>query len=258
MQLQQILGKIWRLKNENVGIGTTSPSAKLEVKDTNSTSTLLYVGDSNTNGSTGLYFNRWAAGTNPMGIQGTIAGVGAGDITLQAQGGNVGIGTTTPGYKLDVQGGDINASGSVRAAGVALTSDIRYKEDIAPLENVLEKILKIRGVSYNWKAEEFPEKQFNDRRQIGVIAQEVERQFPEVVDTNKDGFKSVNYPALVSPLIEAVKALYRDLFGVKAVQHAQTRQIASKADKEEIKKLKEENAEIKLRLEKLEKMLKSK
>lgn len=178
--------------------------------------------------------------------------------------GNVGIGTTSPSYKLDVQGGDINASGSVRAAGVALTSDIRYKENIAPLENVLEKILKIRGVSYNWKAEEFPEKHFNERRQVGVIAQEVERQFPEVVDTNKDGFKSVNYPALVAPLIEAVRALYNDLFGVKAIQLAQTRQIASKADKEEIKALKEENiriksenAEIKLRLEKIEKMLKA-
>lgn len=177
---------------------------------------------------------------------------------------SVGIGTTSPSYKLDVQGGDINASGSVRAAGVALTSDIRYKENIAPLENVLEKILKIRGVSYNWKAEEFPEKHFNERRQVGVIAQEVERQFPEVVDTNKDGFKSVNYPALVAPLIEAVRALYNDLFGVKAIQLAQTRQIASKADKEEIKALKEENiriksenAEIKLRLEKIEKMLKA-
>lgn len=92
----------------------------------------------------------------------------------------------------------------------------------------------------------------------------MERQFPEVVDTNKDGFKSVNYPALVAPLIEAVRALYNDLFGVKAIQLAQTRQIASKADKEEIKALKEENiriksenAEIKLRLEKIEKMLKA-
>lgn len=181
------------------------------------------------------------------------------------------IGTTAPGYKLDVQGGDINASGSVRAAGVALTSDIRYKEDIAPLENVIEKILKVRGVSYKWKNDEFPEKHFNDRQQIGVIAQEVERQFPEVVDTNKDGFKSVNYPALVAPLIEAVKTLYNNLLGIKATQLAQARQIASKADKEEIRALKEENirikadnakiksenAEIKSRLEKIEKMLKA-
>ncbi len=189
--------------------------------------------------------------------------INGGDINMMATN-NIGIGTTSPSYKLDVQGGDINASGSVRAAGVALTSDIRYKENIAPLENVLEKILKIRGVSYNWKAEEFPEKHFNERRQVGVIAQEVERQFPEVVDTNKDGFKSVNYPALIAPLIEAVRALYDDLFGLKAIQLAQTRQIASKADKKEIKALKEENiriksenAEIKLRLEKIEKMLKA-
>ena len=71
--------------------------------------------------------------------------------------GNVGIGTITPSYKLDVQGGDINASGSVRAAGVALTSDIRFKKDIQTLDFSLEKLLSLRGVSYHWKQNEFPE-----------------------------------------------------------------------------------------------------
>jgi hypothetical protein len=188
--------------------------------------------------------------------------------------GRLGVGTTTPTYKLDVQGGDINASGSVRAAGVALTSDIRYKRQIHPLDNSLQKLLTIRGVAYFWRTEEFPEKHFNDRRQVGVIAQEVERHFPEVVDTNKDGYKSVNYPALVAPLIEAIKELYDRLMGIEATQ---SKQIAAKADNEalavaeaKIKKLEEDNAkikvdygkiktenrEIKSRLEEIERMLK--
>jgi Chaperone of endosialidase len=96
----------------------------------------------------------------------------------------------------------------VRAAGVALTSDVRFKRDIEPIENALDKILNIRGVSYNWRTDEFPQKHFNDRHRIGVIAQGVETQFPEVVDTNKNGVKSVNYPALVAPVIEAIKTLY--------------------------------------------------
>lgn len=123
--------------------------------------------------------------------------------------GNIGIGTSGPaGYKLDVQGGDINASGSVRSAGVALTSDLRFKKDIEPLEESLAKILNLRGVSYNWRKDEFPSRNFTDRHQIGVIAQEVEKQFPELVDTDKNGFKSVNYPALVAPIIEAIRELF--------------------------------------------------
>lgn len=194
------------------------------------------------------------------------------------------MGTSNPSYKLDIQGGDINASGSVRSAGISLTSDIRYKRDIEPLDHALEKILNIRGVSYHWRTEEFPQKHFNDRHQVGVIAQEVEQQFPEVVDTTKDGYKSVNYPALIAPLIEAFKTLYSRLTGLENLQTHQERKIAnvesSKADKTEIEalraekdkqiadlnaknneleqKLKQQEAETKVRFDKIEKMLKLK
>ncbi|MBC7421346.1 MAG: tail fiber domain-containing protein [Bdellovibrio sp.] len=187
------------------------------------------------------------------------------------------MGTTTPGYKLDVQGGDINASGSVRAAGVALTSDIRFKKDIQTLDLSLEKILSIRGVEYNWRSSEFPARQFYDRHQIGVIAQEVEKVFPEVVDTNKDGFKSVNYPALVAPLIEAVKTLYNRITGVeddvnalkikdttkdRAIASVNAKAIKLETENEKLKandKAKDQKIkELELRLEKIEKALNSK
>ncbi|WP_413612353.1 tail fiber domain-containing protein [Bdellovibrio sp. HCB-110] len=178
-------------------------------------------------------------------------------LSLDSVASNVGIGTTSPGYKLDVQGGDINASGSVRSAGVALTSDIRFKKDIQVLDHSLEKILKLRGVSYNWKTQEYPERKFNSRHQIGVIAQEVEAVFPELVDTDKSGYKSVNYPALVGPLVESTKSLYgmckASVEQMQALQNKvnelaandkkQDREIASvKAENE---KLKRENAAIK-------------
>lgn len=123
-----------------------------------------------------------------------------------ASNGNVGIGSATPAYKLDVTG-DMNASGVVHANGTALSSDVRFKKNIETIAGSLEKILNLRGVRYDWKRDEFPNKHFNARKQIGLIAQEVDEQFPELVETGADGYKSVNYPALVAPLVEATREL---------------------------------------------------
>ena len=81
----------------------------------------------------------------------------------------------------------------------------RFKKDIILLPNVLDKLEQINGVYYNWKVEEFPGENFADTKQIGVIAQEIEALFPELVITNADGYKAVDYPKLTAILIEAVK-----------------------------------------------------
>lgn len=67
---------------------------------------------------------------------------------------------------------------------------------------------KMREYAFEWRTDEFPDKKFKTGPDIGVIAQNVETQFPEVVETGKDGYKSVAYQKLVAPLIEAVKALF--------------------------------------------------
>jgi hypothetical protein len=125
-------------------------------------------------------------------------------------GGRVGIGTTAPSERLEVCGnakvvGQIIANSSNLSAGVTCSSDIRYKKDITPLTNALNNIMQLRGVNYFWKTKEFPEKQFPDTKQIGFIAQELEKVYPEVVFTDKDGYKSVDYSRLTPILVEAIK-----------------------------------------------------
>jgi len=106
----------------------------------------------------------------------------------------VGIGKTDPAYTLDVNG-TIYASGDLIAF-----SDERKKTNIEPIPNALEKVLQLRGVT-------FDKIDGDDRRHAGVIAQEVEKVLPEVVYTDKDGMKSVAYGNVIGLLIEAIKEL---------------------------------------------------
>lgn len=120
-----------------------------------------------------------------------------GDMYYQA--GNVGIGTKTPEEKLHVDG-NICYTGTSAAC-----SDERYKKDITQITGALESLMNIKGVKFNWKTEEYKDKNFTDALQIGVIAQEIESYYPELVLTNNDGYKSVDYPKLTAVLIEAIK-----------------------------------------------------
>ena len=97
-------------------------------------------------------------------------------------------------------GGSGLFSGPISAPAFYYSSDRRYKENITLITDPLQKILGLNGYTFNWKA--------GGRPDIGVIAQEVEKVFPQAVSTNADGYKSVEYGNLVAPLIEAVKALY--------------------------------------------------
>jgi hypothetical protein len=82
---------------------------------------------------------------------------------------------------------------------VSADSDFRLKTAIKPIEGALEKILKLNGVYFRWK-----NPLQSQKRQIGVIAQNVEEVFPELVINNRDGTKSVAYQNLVAPIIEAI------------------------------------------------------
>lgn len=96
-------------------------------------------------------------------------------------------------------------NGDAYCTGSWSGSDIRWKKDIKPIESSLEKINRISGVSYRWKTEEYKDFNFDNDRHIGIIAQEMEKVFPELVNTNDDGYKAVAYDKLTAVLLEAVK-----------------------------------------------------
>jgi trimeric autotransporter adhesin len=112
--------------------------------------------------------------------------------------GNVGIGTANPAFTLDVQG-------QVASNGVVLTSDAKFKKNLLSITSPLEKVLNLNGLSYEWKIDEYAEKNFPAGRHYGVIAQEIEKVLPEVVNTDAKGDKSVAYSEIIPVLIEAIK-----------------------------------------------------
>lgn len=120
--------------------------------------------------------------------------VGIANLYVDISTSRVGIGKTNPDYTLDVVG-NIKASGDLIAF-----SDERLKNNIETIPNALEKILQLRGVT-------FTKIDGDNRRHVGVIAQEVENVLPEVVYTDENGMKSVAYGNLVALLIEAIKEL---------------------------------------------------
>lgn len=93
-------------------------------------------------------------------------------------------------------------------------SDMRLKQDIKPVANALEKLQAIRGVSYRWN--ENAKRDDLETRHLGVVAQEVQAVFPELVGDNEEGYLTVNAIGLVAPLIEAVKELKAENIALRA------------------------------------------
>ncbi len=122
-----------------------------------------------------------------------------------ATGAQLGINTTSPTVAFHLVG-----SGCYTGTFGAC-SDERYKEDITTLSNPLNIVSQLRGVTFDWNKQRYPEQQFPDGEQIGVIAQEVERVVPGVVHTDDDGYKSVDYARLVPLLIESIKEQQRQI-----------------------------------------------
>ncbi|MGZ3790494.1 MAG: tail fiber domain-containing protein, partial [Bacteriovorax sp.] len=273
----------------NVGVGSTSPNKKLKIL-TSTTNDGMSVGDSANSFSIGLFSNANGPFINFDNSSSTDSAIvtwiqkrpstdpnpnhlmisnSNGDIILSPNS-KVGIGTAAPGFTLDVNG-SIASVGALQAH-----SDKRLKKNIVRVDNALDKLLALNGVYFDWRKDEFPKMHFEGGRQLGVIAQDVEKVFPEAVAKNKEGIRSVAYTMLIAPMIEAFKELNKRVTELFKVSEGHSRDIASvKAENDQIKaenaikdkkinQLEKENAAkakeleaVKARLDKIEKKLNS-
>ena len=204
--------------NGRIGIGTTTPTSKLQVVGDAFISSTLSIGtiidivpydtlNSGTlswEGSAGQLFsitNNLTTGSifsvNDVSGIPSIDVNADGTIQLGPYGGNIGVGTTTPTAKLHVVGDGL-VSGTLSATVFTSLSDRTQKEDIRPIENAIGIVNQLTGVRYNWKNN-------TNKPSIGLIAQDVEEVIPEVVVEMADGLKSVSYGNIVAVLIEAIK-----------------------------------------------------
>jgi len=176
----------------NVGIGTTAPRAKLEVAG----GVRAKKGDPEA-----YHYNEADFG---------FSFEGDGDTGMFASPGiDAGSGSELI-FKIDNwKRLQIARNGSVYYWDALTKSDGRLKKNVKPLADSLEKVLKLRGVSYQWDKEKIPETRgLDDKEQIGFIAQEVEEVIPELVSTSSsDGYKAVAYDKMTAVLVEAVKEL---------------------------------------------------
>jgi hypothetical protein len=194
--------------------------------------------------SAGYNASSWVF-TDPAFVIGNGTGTTPANCFTVLKNGNTAIGSDAPTQMLDVNGNArIRSIGSGAYAGAVnrtsdgtltvATSDIRTKENINTLTNCLSSVLNLRGISFYWKSE--PQM----GRRIGFVAQEVEQVLPELVFTNpSDGLKGVNYPEISAVLVEAIKE--------------QQKQISNQ--NEQIESQKQENLDLKARLNILEKRI---
>jgi hypothetical protein len=146
----------------------------------------------------------YTAGTG-ITLTGTEFSIGqAVETNSNVQFNSLGIGTAAPGTA-----GLIRATNDVVAY---YSSDKRLKENIKPIENALDKVSKLGGYEFDWNDKQ----DVYEGHDIGVIAQEVEAVFPELVTDRDNGFKAVKYEKLVPALIEAIKELKAEVESLKS------------------------------------------
>ena len=230
--------------NGYVGIGDTTPSYKLDVQGQIRAKSanhqfILYDTDSGA--------NEWSLTTVGNSGFGIYENASTARFNIVA-GGNIGIGDSTPSYKLDVNG-DIRTTTELRLGGTTSTtgaviyqgggdvsvlegnwngstgnfadlycydlhetSDISLKQNIRDLGDSLDQVRQLKGRKYN--------RIDREQDEIGLVAQEVELVIPEVVSVSHMGTKAISYTHMIPLLIEAIKELADEVDTLKTVRSA--------------------------------------
>ena len=207
------------LKNGNVGIGETNPGFPLNLSSSDGDKISL-------DGNTGDHFG--------FGIQPQLF-----QIHTQKESDDIVFGWGNSNEFNESM--RISGNGDVLMQGrLTQLSDMRLKKEISPLQNSLEKIIQLNGYHYYWKDEEL-----DTSLQSGVIAQEVQKIFPELIRSDDKGYLSVNYIGLIPYLIQSIKE----------------QQVQNNQQQDKINQLSKENEDlrkIKIEVEELKKMIMSK
>jgi hypothetical protein len=221
----------------SLGIGTTNPTSKLDVvgdgkftgivtatsfsgSGANLTGLVAGVGIATAGGTVGTgatFLNFRGSGISTVTVSSGIA-----TINIEGGGGGVTIvndtATNATRYVMfdDVTSGSVSSvnvsstkltfnpsTGTLSATVFTSLSDASKKTNVQPIKNSIEIVEQLEGVRFDWKDNKTPS--------VGVIAQQVEKILPEVVETNTDGLKAVNYSGLIGVLIEAIKDQQREI-----------------------------------------------
>ncbi|QKE11347.1 distal tail fiber protein [Thermus phage phiFa] len=193
----------------NLGIGTSSPTYKLDVNgDIRAARIRLTATDDVTFTSTAHPFqigsdsgqnlridvneiqavNNGSASALYLQNEGGSLVVNNNTLVVTNDGSKVGIGTSSPSYRLDVNG-DARVQGTLYE-----TSDARLKTNLEPIQNALAKLQQITGYTFD----------MNGKRLAGLIAQEVQSVLPEAVEEDQDGYLQLNYNAVIAILVNAL------------------------------------------------------
>lgn len=115
--------------------------------------------------------------------------------------------------------GDVVVNGDLCTTSglVSTCSDARYKKDVVDLSCALEDVLRLRGVTYRWRRDEFPKKRFDDDIHHGFIAQEIQQILPDAVHEDADGYLSVDYSRVTPLLVEAIKDQQKQIDELRAM-----------------------------------------